>query len=108
VAASEGVGGRLYFSAWTPASGREFWASDGTAAGTALLRDLRPGASVAFAWSYYAVYHAWNPPGFVRSGESIFFAADDGTGTELWAMPIEIFYDGFEGGSRARWSSTSP
>ena len=32
--------GKLYFSAYTPANGRELWTSDGTTAGTSLLADL--------------------------------------------------------------------
>jgi hypothetical protein len=41
---------------------------------------------------------------FVRLGDEVFFPADDGTGTELWALPLEIFYDGFQTGDTSRWS----
>jgi ELWxxDGT repeat protein len=37
------AGGRLYFSAQTAAYGRELWKTDGTAAGTTLVRDLSAG-----------------------------------------------------------------
>jgi ELWxxDGT repeat protein len=35
--------GRLYFSATTPATGDELWATDGTAAGTRVVKELVPG-----------------------------------------------------------------
>src|SRR2546423_12459028 len=38
------IGGAIYFDAWDGSSGLEVWRSDGTAAGTALLRDICPGS----------------------------------------------------------------
>jgi ELWxxDGT repeat protein len=38
-----GAGDRVYFSAETAALGRELWTSDGTAAGTVLVKELSPG-----------------------------------------------------------------
>src|SRR5687767_11085846 len=38
------LGKRLYFSAWSPESGVELWATDGTAAGTVMIADIHPGA----------------------------------------------------------------
>ena len=35
--------GRVYFSAFHPASGRELWTSDGTEDGTRLVKDIFPG-----------------------------------------------------------------
>jgi len=59
----------------TPAAGRELWKTDGTAAGTTLLRDINPGTADSA------------PTAFVDfdSGADILFRADDGTaGAELW------------------------
>ena len=38
----------VYFTAYTPATGRELWISDGTPAGTKMIQDLRPGPQSAF------------------------------------------------------------
>jgi ELWxxDGT repeat protein len=38
-------GGLCYFRAYTPLHGEELWRSDGTAAGTTLVKDLNPGAA---------------------------------------------------------------
>ena len=37
------LGDGLVFSAWTTATGRELWFSDGTEAGTEMITDLNPG-----------------------------------------------------------------
>jgi uncharacterized repeat protein (TIGR01451 family) len=76
------LGNVALFSAATTAQGRELWRTDGTAAGTFLVADLRPGsgsflsqASPPFPRARYAVV----------SANRLFFAADDGThGEELW------------------------
>lgn len=53
--------------------GAEPWATDGTRAGTFLLRDVRPGAQGSIPFQFRAV------------GERVFFSADDGEhGRELW------------------------
>jgi len=103
--AIEAIGDRLYFSACQWQTGCEPWISDGTGAGTHRIDDLNPGSE-----SGLEVTDAGNWPRpfpqFVRVGDEIFFAADDGTGEELWAVPQEIFYGGFETGDTTRWSST--
>ncbi len=68
------VNGRLLFAAAAPlSSDYELWASDGTAAGTRLLRDIRPGPAPS------------EPKGFTKLGTKVLFAADDGVhGRELW------------------------
>ena len=69
----------------------------GTAAGTHRLADIAPGATSSGISQLTA------------SGPLVFFAAnDDRTGTELWAMPLEIFYDGFETGNVSRWDPPTP
>ncbi|MGL5096593.1 MAG: ELWxxDGT repeat protein, partial [Planctomycetia bacterium] len=71
------VAGVLYFSANDGSTGVEVWKSDGTAGGTALGRDLRPGAASSFP--------AGNVLPIAESGGLMFFNADDGsTGAELW------------------------
>jgi ELWxxDGT repeat protein len=53
--------------------GEELWKSDGTAANTVLVKDIRPGPTGS------------NPAFFAVLGNSLFFAADDGEhGYELW------------------------
>jgi ELWxxDGT repeat protein len=85
---------RLYFRACTPAAGCEPWVTDGSRAGTHRLGDIWPGPGSSLNSTETR---------FTRSGRLVYFAADDGTGEELWAMPLEIFYDGFETGSTSRW-----
>lgn len=42
-------GRAVFFSAFTPATGRELWRTDGTAGGTTLVRDLAPGPASGLA-----------------------------------------------------------
>lgn len=86
------IGDRLYFTACRQATGCEPWISDFTAAGTHPLADIAPGPLSSDSSS------------FTRSDPYVYFSADDGTGSELWVVPIEIFYDGFQTGDLSRWS----
>lgn len=53
--------------------GRELWKSEGVAANTAIVRDIRPGATGS------------DPTFLTRVGSRLFFTADDGlNGRELW------------------------
>lgn len=76
------VGRFALFVGNTAATGFEPWITDGTTAGTVLLRDVNPGTDPSMPTS--------NPlsPGFTvtRIGDNqIWFAANDGqSGTELW------------------------
>lgn len=66
------LGGIAVFVA-TTAHGRELWRSDGTPAGTYLLRDINPGSRAA------------NPEQLTVVGNLVFFVATvAGMGTELW------------------------
>ena len=77
------AGGNLYFVAADPAHGSELWRSDGTAAGTVLVKDIRPGPGSSRISSLTAI------------GDRVFFAADDGVhGSELWTS------DGTAAGTR--------
>lgn len=65
--------GWLYFTATSPAAGTELWRTDGTAAGTALVADVRPGSVGS------------SPANLTVAGGSLYFTADGGaSGRELW------------------------
>ena len=66
--------GKLVFSANPPSSGQEVWVSDGTEAGTKIIKDLNPGPASSFAISP------------VNIGDTLYYSADDGTGGELWRL----------------------
>ncbi|KAB2967290.1 MAG: hypothetical protein F9K18_04485, partial [Thermoanaerobaculia bacterium] len=93
---------RLYFVACDPWSGCEPWVSDGTAAGTHRVADIAPGPASSLSPSF-STNEDSSTPNLTPWTRLVFLAADDGTGTELWAMPVEIFYDGFESGDTSRW-----
>jgi len=65
---SLGMGSLFFFTANDGSHGNELWRSDGTPAGTFLLKDIRPGA-----------YSSW-PSDFTRSNGLLFFFA----GAALW------------------------
>lgn len=68
-----GAGGLVFFAAGTPESGAEIWRSDGTEAGTILLKDIEPGK--------YSSY----PLGLTAAGNQMFFIAENAaSGAELW------------------------
>src|SRR5262249_28805753 len=72
------VGGALFFTANDGISGRELWKSDGTAAGTVLVKDIRPGSS-SFGYPYGS-----NPQHLTAVDDQLFFEANDsGPGQEL-------------------------
>ncbi|HZN66605.1 MAG TPA: ELWxxDGT repeat protein, partial [Tepidisphaeraceae bacterium] len=75
-------GGSLYFPSYQPQSGMELWKSDGTPAGTVLLRDFLPGPLGSA------------PHAFAAAAGAVYFVADDGVaGSELWKT------DGTAGGT---------
>ncbi len=65
--------GELFFTAEDATSGKELWKSDGTAAGTVLVKDIWPGAQGSFLGGLT-----------VFNGELFFGANDGSTGRELW------------------------
>ncbi len=68
-----GMNGVAYFAAFDPVNGRELWKSDGTPAGTLLLKDIFPGAAGSA------------PADLAVVNNTLYFTADDGrSGRELW------------------------
>src|SRR5262245_41736168 len=66
------IGSTTYFAADDGVNGVELWKSDGTAAGTVLVKDITPG-------------NVGSHPNFLTNvNGTLFFTADDGTGRELW------------------------
>lgn len=75
------LGDELYFTTWTGDSDLQLWKSDGTVAGTTLVKDINPTGSDD-VWELTAV------------GDRIYFVANDGVhGHELWKS------DGTESGT---------
>lgn len=68
--------GRLYFDNEDPVHGRELWSSDGTAAGTLLLKNIAPETQTQSS----------SPANFASFANRLYFTADDGiSGTEVWS-----------------------
>jgi ELWxxDGT repeat protein len=67
------LNGIVYFKAQDLAGGFELWRTNGTAAGTQLVKDIRPGAASS------------SPLRLTKVGSKLLFTADDGVhGRELW------------------------
>ncbi len=67
------VGSRVFFTAFTAEAGKELWVTDGTSAGTYLVKDIIPGRFDPYIKELTEV------------NEFLFFTADDGiNGRELW------------------------
>ncbi len=66
------VNGTLYFTADTPNKGLELWKSDGTGAGTLLVKDIFVGADSS------------RPRYLTNVNGTLYFSATDSNGTELW------------------------
>jgi trimeric autotransporter adhesin len=65
--------GHLFFTANDGVNGTELWETDGTAAGTVMVKDINPGPNGS------------NPYNLTVVGKQLFFTADDGVdGRELW------------------------
>ena len=68
------VGSTLFFSASDGTNGTELWKSDGTPAGTVLVKDINPGTAGS------------TPTYLINVGGTLYFAATTTTyGNELWS-----------------------
>ena len=75
--------GRVFFISNDGIHGDELWVTDGTEAGTFMVKDINPGMGTS------------RPGYFSRFGDKLLFVADDGvTGSEVWVT------DGTEAGTR--------
>jgi ELWxxDGT repeat protein len=70
--------GVVLFSAFDGVNGYELWRTDGTADGTWLVKDIRPGGTDFLTQSSFYV------PGIVVGGKLLFSANDGTNGRELW------------------------
>ncbi len=69
--------GALFFTASDKTTGYELWKSDGTGAGTVLVKDIRPnGGVLGFLGS--------SPSMLTPVNNILYFVADDGGGQDLW------------------------
>lgn len=75
--------GTLYFGAYDPPLGFTVWKSDGTSAGTILVKDLNPNPLVTQNDFFNDLFGA--PSGFTNLNGSVLFSAyDPAVGVELW------------------------
>ncbi len=77
------AGPRVFFTVAEPATGRELWKTDGTHAGTVLVKDIVPGPGSGLRQVYDLP--DFRDELFASLGSRLFFIADGGTtGEELW------------------------
>ena len=67
------MGGKLYFAGMDAANGSELWVTDGTDAGTTLIKDIEPGTGSSTPTDF-----------FTFNNQVFFFAQTAAAGYELW------------------------
>ena len=79
------AGDTVFFAGYAPGKGTELWKSDGTAAGTTLVKDLYQGPNGSLYRGYAGDNQTENGPQFTSIGDKTFFlATTDKTGPQLW------------------------
>jgi ELWxxDGT repeat protein len=73
------IGNTLYLSVPDTANGWELWKTDGTGANTGIVKDIWPGTDPASSFPYDSI-----PENLVNFGGTLYFAAADNSGKELW------------------------
>lgn len=69
----DGTTNKLYFNGYDAINGNELWVTDGTAAGTTIVKDIKPGAGGSIPW------------GFMKIGNEVFFnSMEVGLERKLW------------------------
>ncbi len=71
LAAGGPTGIKLYFTAFDLAHGNELWKSDGTGAGTVMVKDIKPGTGSSYHdpdyltyWNGFVYFEAYDPGGY--------------------------------------------
>ena len=92
------AGDRVYFAAYDEANGLELWKSDGTQAGTELVKDIFPGGDNV----NQSLGRSSSPRNLAAVGSKLFFAAGQGSsiqgiyvsdGTEAGTIPLPMRCD---------------
>jgi ELWxxDGT repeat protein len=81
------VNGTLFFTAADGTHGRELWTSDGTTAGTTLVKDIDPGTHTEYGYGHskYVAPNSARPERVANVNGTLFFsAAEATTGREVW------------------------
>lgn len=65
-------GNSMFFNGYDAANGNELWVTDGTAAGTHIVKDINAGTGSS------------NPLAFCKLGSDIYFTAIESSGRKLW------------------------
>jgi ELWxxDGT repeat protein len=87
------VNGTLFFSARTDSYGAELWKSDGTVAGTTMVKDIYPGWFTVGAYGGNSYGYSSSPKDLANLNGTLFFFSRSGGTTGLWKS------DGTEAGT---------